>query len=86
MTFSFQMGYDDSLIDQTGQKTLTPYYENNTTALGTNSDNDVTVRDEKEVIDHLKDIGFVNIKTTIRNSFSDIRHKNWIYVLAEKIQ
>jgi len=83
---SFQMGYDDSLIDQTGQKKLTPYYENNTTALGTNSDNDVTVRDEKEVIDHLKDIGFVNIKTTIRNSFSDISHKNWIYVVAEKIQ
>ena len=81
---SFQMGYDKTLLDATGQKKLTPYYENNTRALGTNSDNDVTVNDKKEVIDHLKEIGFVNIKTTIRNSFSDIRHKYWIYILAEK--
>ena len=39
---------------------------------------------EKEVINHLEDIGFMNIKTKISNSFSDIIHENWIYVLAEK--
>ena len=82
--FSFQMGYDKKILDKIGREKLTKYYENNTTALGTNSSNDVAVQDEKEVIDHLKDIGFINIKTNIRNSFSDMIHKNWIYVLAEK--
>ena len=81
---SFQMGYDKKLLDDNGKNKLTKYYENNTTALGTNSSNDVAVQDEKEVINHLKDIGFINIKTKIRNSFSDIIHENWIYVLAEK--
>lgn len=81
---SFQMGYNSSVLDPNSKKKLTTYYENNTRALGTNSSNDVVVQDKKEVINHLKDIGFVNIKTTIRNSFSDIIHKNWIYILAEK--
>ena len=81
---SFQMGYNSSVLDPNSKKKLTTYYENNTRALGTNSSNDVVVQDKKEVINHLKDIGFVNIKTTIRNSFSDIILKNWIYILAKK--
>ena len=81
---SFQMGYDKKLLDENGKNKLTKYYENNTSALGTNSSNDVAVQDEKEVINHLEDIGFMNIKTKISNSFSDIIHENWIYVLAEK--
>ena len=78
------MGYDKKLLDENGKNKLTKYYENNTSALGTNSSNDVAVQDEKEVINHLEDIGFMNIKTKISNSFSDIIHENWIYVLAEK--
>jgi hypothetical protein len=45
---------------------------------------DVRVHTEEEVINDLKEIGFVNITTEVRDSYSDDGHPQWIYVKCYK--
>ena len=80
--FSFQMGYGDGLESSIGQRVS--YFENYYNATGTNSICDVRVQSEDEIISDLMQIGFVNITTEIKNSYSDDGHTHWIYVKAYK--
>jgi len=81
--FSFQMGYGQGLADPFGRK-KSSYYENCWDASGTNSIHDVRIQTEDEILSDLKDIGYVNISTVIKNSFSDKGHLEWIYVKCHK--
>lgn len=60
------------------------YFANNYTVPGTNGQGDVQIKDKKDLIEDLLKIGFTNIETMIRPSFSDNCHKEWIYVHCEK--
>lgn len=80
--FSFQMGYGSGLESELGKRVS--YFENYYDAPGTNSVCDVRVQNENEIIKDLEEIGFVNITTTIKDSFSDSGHPQWIYVKAYK--
>jgi len=62
--FSFQMGYGEGLDSPSGKRVS--YFENNYDATGTNSACDVRVHTEEEIINDLKEIGFVNITTEVR--------------------
>lgn len=79
--FSFQMGYGEEISK--GENRY-GYYENFYSAGGTNSQHDVRVQSEMEIINDLSDIGFVNIETFVRDTFSDKGHPQWIYVKAYK--
>ena len=79
--FSFQMGYGEKIQPNENRY---GYYENKYNVSGTNSHHDVRVQSETEVIDDLSKIGFVNIQTVIRDTFSDKGHPKWIYVKAYK--
>ncbi len=79
--FSFQMGYGEEISK--GENRY-GYYENFYNAGGTNSQHDVRVQSEMEIINDLSDIGFVNIETFVRDTFSDKGHPQWIYVKAYK--
>lgn len=79
--FSFQMGYGEKI--EIGEKRYS-YYENYYEANGTNSVHDVRVQDKNEIIEDLKNIGFINIKTFLKKSFLDNGHPEWIYVKAFK--
>jgi ubiquinone/menaquinone biosynthesis C-methylase UbiE len=81
--FSFQMGYGNNLNDVYGRP-RSAYYDNVYSATKTNSEYDVRIQNESEVIDDLTSIGFVNISTEIRDSFSDSGHPQWIYVKCYK--
>lgn len=70
---SFQMGFGTENPHSVG------YYENHVVATGTNGACDTRVTDENQIIQDLKEIGFTEIKTIVRNSWSD-NHKQWIYV------
>lgn len=76
---SIQMGYGD-----VSKPNLSEYYANYVDASGTNGSFDVEVSDEKQIIDDLTDIGFVNVQTIIRPSWSDNSHSHWIYFKASK--
>ena len=76
---SIQMGYGD--VSKTG---LSDYYTNWTDAFGTNGQCDVEVSDEYQVIKDLTEIGFIDIDTVIRPSWSDEAHKQWIFFKATK--
>jgi ubiquinone/menaquinone biosynthesis C-methylase UbiE len=82
-TFTFQMGYGTSMNDQKGRR-MAGYYENLYNARGTNSDHDVQVTSVNEIKNHLLKIGFNRINVTIRPSFSDVNHKEWIYIVCLK--
>ena len=82
-TFSFQMGYGEGLESPIGKRVS--YFENHYDATGTNSICDVRVHTEEEIINDLKEIGFVNIKTEVRESYDDSGHTQWIYVKCNKI-
>jgi ubiquinone/menaquinone biosynthesis C-methylase UbiE len=81
--FSFQMGYGKNLDDQFNRP-RSPYFANEWTAKSTNSGHDVRVQSEKEIIDDLKNIGFTNITTQIKESYSDAGHPQWIYIKCYK--
>ena len=83
-TFSFQMGYGKGLESTIGPRVS--YFENHYDAPGTNSICDVRVHTEEEVINDLKEIGFVNITTEVRESYDDSGHPQWIYVKCYKAQ
>lgn len=74
---SFQMGFGSENPHSVG------YYENYVNASGTNGACDTQVTDENQLIQDLKEIGFIDIKTTISNSWSD-NHKQWIYAECRK--
>jgi ubiquinone/menaquinone biosynthesis C-methylase UbiE len=76
---SIQMGYGD--VSNPG---LSEYYTNWTDAFGTNGQCDVEVSDEYQVIKDLTEIGFIDIDTVIRPSWSDEAHKQWIFFKATK--
>lgn len=80
--FSFQMGYGSGLESELGPRVS--YYENHYDAPGTNSICDVRIQNPNEVIEDLEKIGFTNITTEIKESYSDSGHPNWIYVKAYK--
>ncbi len=80
--FSFQMGYGDNLESELGPRVS--YFENYYDARGTNSVCDVRVQNEEDIIKDLTEIGFVNITTQVRNSYSDSGHPKWIYIKAYK--
>jgi SAM-dependent methyltransferase len=80
--FSFQMGYGHGLESQLGPRVS--YFENHYDAPGTNSMCDVRIQSEEEVIKDLESIGFVDIKTEVRESYSDSGHPQWIYVKCYK--
>ena len=79
--FSFQMGYGEQIKE--GESRY-GYYENRYNVTGTNSYHDVRVQSESEIIEDLTNIGFVNIETYVRGTFSDSGHPQWIYVKAYK--
>ena len=80
--FSFQMGFGEGLNSPIGRRSA--YYDNFYDASGTNSIHDVRVHDENDVIQDLINIGYVDIKTEVRESFSDAGHTHWIYIKAYK--
>ena len=80
--FSFQLGYGEGLESPIGPRVS--YFENYYDAPGTNSMCDVRVHTEEEVINDLKEIGFVNITTEVRESYDDSGHPQWIYVKCYK--
>jgi ubiquinone/menaquinone biosynthesis C-methylase UbiE len=80
--FSFQMGYGSGLESDLG--TRVSYFENNYDATGTNSICDVRIQNEEEVIKDLESIGFADIKTEVREAYSDAGHPQWIYVKCYK--
>jgi len=79
--FSFQMGYGPA-----PKKGSNPahYYDNAYDAPKTNSEWDVRIDNEQTVIKDLKEIGFINVTTQIRDSYSDDQHPQWIYIRCEK--
>ena len=80
--FSFQLGYGEGFESPIGPRVS--YFENHYDATGTNSICDVRVHTEEEVINDLKEIGFVNITTEVRESYDDSGHPQWIYVKCYK--
>ena len=82
--FSFQMGFGEGLDSPLGRRSS--YYDNTYDASGTNSIHDVRVHNEQDVIDDLTNIGYVNVTTEVRESYSDSGHTHWIYVKAYKPQ
>lgn len=75
---SFQMGFGTGRTAPTAD-----YFDNVYEATGTNSLYDCRVTDPQQVISDLTEIGFKNIKTEIRESFSD-NHKQWIFIQCTK--
>lgn len=80
--FSFQMGYGNDLYSELGPRSS--YFENVYDATKTNSDYDVRIQSEDDVITDLKQIGYCNIKTYIKDSYYDSGHPKWIYIKAFK--
>ena len=74
---SFQMGFG------TNHKSTRDYYDNFYDADSTNSGCDVRVTNPDDIINELKELGFVNITHHIRHSWNDL-HDQWIYIRAEK--
>jgi len=80
--FSFQMGFGEGLESPIGPRSS--YFENSYDAGGTNSKHDVRVNNEEEIVLDLIQIGYTNIKTEVREAYSDSGHTHWIYVKAYK--
>lgn len=80
--FSFQMGFGEGLESPIGPRSS--YYDNSYDVGRTNSKHDVRVHNEGEVVLDLLEIGYTNIKTEVRESYSDSGHTHWIYIKAYK--
>jgi ubiquinone/menaquinone biosynthesis C-methylase UbiE len=80
--FSFQMGFGEGLESPIGPRSS--YFDNSYEVTGTNSRHDVRVHNEEEVVLDLLKIGYTNIKTEVKESYSDSGHTHWIYVKAYK--
>lgn len=77
--FSFQMGFGQDLSDLLGRP-RSGYFENSFDANSTNGNHDVRVTSVVGFENDLREIGFTEITTLVRESFSDLGHPNWIYV------
>ena len=80
--FSFQMGFGEGLESPIGPRSS--YFDNSYEVSGTNSRHDVRVHNEEEVVLDLLKIGYTNIKTEVKESYSDSGHTHWIYVKCYK--
>ena len=80
--FSFQMGYGSDLESPLGPRVS--YFQNHYEARGTNSACDVRIQNIDDVIKDLTEIGFINITTEVKESYSDSGHSHWIYIKAYK--
>jgi len=80
--FSFQVTYGK--IEDNERSRVAEYFNNIYNATTTNSGYDFRVENESDIVEDLKDIGFKNVKTRIRESFSDYQHPHWIYIRCEK--
>jgi len=87
--FSFQMGIGEDLSDPMGRP-RSRYYENAYGAQGTNSDHDVRIFEEEEVLEDMKRIGFSKTSAVITDTLSDdgepldAGHPGWIWVRCVK--
>jgi SAM-dependent methyltransferase len=81
--FSFQMGFGSDLEDILGRP-RSKYFEDAIGAKSTNGNHDVRILDSDELVSDLVQIGFSNVETQIKSSFSDIGHPSWIYVKCSK--
>ena len=79
--FSFQMAYGP--VEYSGSNPA-KYYDNIYHAQGTNSMWDVRIDNEEEIKQDLNNIGFNNVTTEVKDSYSDNQHPSWIYVRCEK--
>jgi predicted TPR repeat methyltransferase len=77
--FSFQMGFGF----KEGVSTV-GYHENYYDATSTNSGCDTRVEDPDQIVSDLEKIGFKNVRTVIRPSWSCNNHDQWIYIKATK--
>lgn len=77
--FSFQMGMATEEM-----KDSNFFYHANNYDAGTNGHGDVQIKSEIEVVEDLFKIGFCDIETIIKPSFSDNAHKDWIYIHCGK--
>lgn len=77
--FCFQMGYGGRKRQQ-----WVEYHEDAFDAKATNGYHDVSVTDEKYLVDHLTKIGFKDIVTFIRPTGPGDHHVNWIWVQCKK--
>ena len=80
--FSFQMGFGSDLESPLGPRVS--YFENYYDATGTNSVCDVRIQNIEDVVNDLIEIGFTNITTEVKESYSDSGHPQWIYIKAYK--
>jgi SAM-dependent methyltransferase len=80
---SFQMGFGSNLEDSLGRP-RSGYFENCYSAVGTNGDHDCRVTSVEELKSDLLNIGFVDIKIEVKDSYSDVGHPNWVYAHAFK--
>lgn len=78
--FSFQVAYGP----ESPGKRPASYYDNIFNAEATNSAWDFRVNNEQQVIEDLSEIGFSDISTEVRESFSDNQHPQWIYIRCKK--
>ncbi len=89
--FCFQMGYggraDESRVYKFIPKEklkVAGYFDNITTATGTNGMYDVSIMDEKNLEKDLLEIGFKDFLFDIRPTGPGDSHKNWIFVQVTK--
>ena len=75
---SFQMAFGINTSIATAA-----YSEDVMTAHGTNGVYDVSVRNQSEVVEDLKNIRFTKITTAVTKSWTD-SHPQWIYIRCEK--
>lgn len=63
---------------------IAEYYDNKFDAKGTNGAHDVSITNEKDLIDDLKKIGFKNYSSDIGLVGPGDNHKNWIWFRVKK--
>ena len=80
--FSFQMTFGP--VSKDAYRNPASYYDNLYHAQATNSAWDVRIDDEEVVTKDLQEIGFINVTTQVRDSYSDDQHPQWIYIRCEK--
>lgn len=60
------------------------YFDNVYEAQGTNSMHDIRVTSVDDVKSDFESMGYTNVTCTVRDSFSDTQHPQWVYIRAEK--
>lgn len=81
--FSFQMGFGGDLEDTLGRP-RSKYFDDSIEAKSTNGNHDVRILSSEELVNDLIQIGFSEVETQVRDSYSDVGHPSWIYVKCTK--